>query len=138
MKDDKYYQSLDKRTKEYKDWKSLKKASKIELSTEPEFNIEIKGTENLKEEQLKMSIFDNIPDYLLDEIMKLVSCNCVIEAYDTFIAKPFRVTTQMQDALNLYYFNTFGERLRRTACTSCFKRRLARIRENIISKVNEK
>ncbi len=116
---------IDKRTKAYKD--SIKnKELKLDLTPD-----------DLILSRLTMRINESIPTYLLKEIMQLVDCNCVLEAYDAFINTPFRVTVQMQDAINKTYQEFFNEKLRRTSCPSCMKRRLTRIKNHIIKLVKD-
>lgn len=119
---------LDKRTKEYRD--SIKEQDNITLAgtTETTLVIEINGAEDLELEKLKMRIDDHVPDYLLKEIMTLVDCNCKVDAYDKFMTTHFRVTVTMQDAINKAYTQFYNEKLRRTSCSTCMKRRVTKVR----------
>jgi len=121
---------IDKRSKEYRD--SIKEQDNITMGgTTETMIIEIQGTEDLKEEQLKMKIDDHVPDYLLKEMMTLVDCNCKIQAYDKFMTTNFMVTVSMQDAINSTYTHFYGEKLRRTSCSTCMKRRVRKVREKL-------
>ena len=124
---EKHPSEYDRRTKVYKTWKA---------EQDNEIKIEIKGTEDLTEERLKMAISDNVPQDLLKEIMTLVDCNCVIQAYDRFHDTAFPVTVKMQNALNNTYYEFFKERIRRTSCSSCIKRRINRIRQHLITLID--
>lgn len=120
---------IDKRTKEYRD--SIKKEQdNVTLggTTVSDITIEINGAEDLTEDKLKMAIRDNVPAYLLKEIMTLVDCDCIIMAYDKFMTTNFRVKVAMQDAINKAYREFYKEKLRRTSCSTCMKRRINKVR----------
>ena len=68
--------------------------------------------------------------------MLLVDCDCIIMAYDKFMDTPFRVSVAMQDGLNQAYYQFFKERVRRTSCVTCIKRRIKRVREHIKKQID--
>ncbi len=145
---EKHPSEYDKRTKIYKTWKKEQDnvttggttetllVEVIEEETKEEFQLEGNGPEDIKIARLSMAIKERIPTYLLSEIMNLVDCECRIEAYDKFMDTPFPVTVGMQNALNKIYYEFFKERIRRTSCSTCIKRRINRIREQIKLLVN--
>ena len=116
----------DKRTKEYKEWKKSQDTFVIETNDD-----------DIKITRLSNAIKETIPTYLLEEIMQLVDCECRIEAYDTFMDdETFRISVKLQDAINKYYTEAFNERIRRTSCAACMRRRITRVRNHIKELIN--
>jgi len=112
------------------------KAYKYSIKEEDNFIIET-NDDDIKIARLSMAIKETIPTYLLDEIMKLVDCECRIQAYDKFIDdNNFRISVKLQDAINKYYEEAFNERIRRTSCPACMRRRITKVRNHIKELIN--
>ena len=117
---------IDKRTKAYKESQKAKKVLP---------KLEGNSTDAIKESKLRMDILEIMPDVIMQELYKIIGCQCTIDAYDHFQQTPFRVTREMQLGINDLYYNLFKERVRRTSCSSCMNRRITRIREELNKRI---
>jgi hypothetical protein len=125
MKDDKYYESLDKRTKEYKEWKKSKglgdtiekitKATGVKKAVDTIFDALGKdcGCDKRKEFLNRLFPYKN-PECLTDS---------EYQTLDTFFKKQQRVTvtTQEQKELLEIYNRVFHDKKRVSSCAPCVK-----------------
>jgi hypothetical protein len=134
MKDENYYQNLDKRTKEYKEWKAKRKA-------------EAEGLGDTAEKVFKATGVADVVKFVAGEdcgcterkerLNKLFSYRkplCFKEDEYTYLSEFFegsntKITHRTQLELLKIYNRVFNQRKKPTSCGSCLKTIISELKE---------
>lgn len=129
VKDQEYYENLDKRTKEYKEWKANFDASSVGLGDSIEKVTEATGIKKAVKfiagddcgcEERKKSL-NKLFKYARPNCLSEEQYNELIDVMDSISKSRNRVTKQDQITLLGIYNYVFNAKMEPTSCSSCIR-----------------